>query len=416
MMQLLYSFSIYMIDILVAVASLFDPKARQLIRGRKGWQDTLQNAVQQYGEKMIWFHCASLGEFEQGRPVIEKIRALQPSARILLTFYSPSGYEIRKNYEPANVVMYLPSDTPANARKFVQTARPAMAVFIKYEFWYNFIRYCDEEGVPMVSISSIFRPEQAFFSSWGLFFRDRLKKFSAFFVQDEKSRSLLGSIGITDVTVSGDTRFDRVNDICSHPQDIGKAEKFCTGSDVMVLGSTWPSDIKILAGLINDLSVPLKFMIAPHNIDKAHLAGIEAALSVPVVRFSSDTIPPEARVMIVDNVGMLYSLYRYGKIAYVGGAFKGGLHNILEPAAYGIPVIFGNHPSNSKFRETGGLMAAGGGFTVRDEHELTDTVKKLLTEPEVYKNCAEASRRYITGNTGATEKIVQYLMSVQNQT
>ena len=414
-MQLLYNFSIYLIDILVAVASLFDSKARQLVRGRKGWHNKLQEAVQQHGEKMIWFHCASLGEFEQGRPVIERIRQRHPEARILLTFFSPSGYEIRKNYEPANVVLYLPSDTPANARKFVQTAKPAMAVFIKYEFWYNFIRYCDREQVPMISASSIFRPEQAFFSTWGSFFRNWLLKFSAFFVQDEKSRSLLASIGITNITVSGDTRFDRVNDICSHPQAIGKAEKFCEGSDVMVLGSTWPSDIKLVAGLINNTDVPLKFMIAPHNIEKTHLAAIDSVLKVPVTKYSSESFSPDARVMIIDNVGMLYSLYRYAKIAYVGGAFKGGLHNILEPAAYGIPVIFGNHPSNRKFRETAGLMAAGGGFAVRDEQELHTTVNKLLAEPEVYKNSSEASRHYIMNNTGATEKIVTYLMSFQNQ-
>jgi 3-deoxy-D-manno-octulosonic-acid transferase len=414
MMQALYNVTIYLINILVAMASLFDPKARQLLRGRKGWHHTLQNAVEQYGEKMIWFHCASLGEFEQGRPVIERIRKSYPSVRILLTFFSPSGYEIRKNYEPANIVLYLPSDTPANARKFLKTAKPSMAVFIKYEFWYNFIRFCALEEIPMVSVSSIFRPDQVFFSRWGSFFRNRLKKFSAFFVQDEKSRELLESIGIKEIAVSGDTRFDRVSDICSHPADIEKAGLFCAGNDVMVLGSTWPSDIKMAASLINDLSVKMKFMIAPHNVERAHLKGIEEILTVPYIKFSEESPSGDARVMIIDNVGMLYSLYRYGKIAYVGGAFKGGLHNILEPAAYGLPVIFGQHSSNRKFRETSALIERGGAFAVTDGQQLSNIVKRLLADPEFYIACTEASRNYIRDNTGATDKIVSYIMSGMN--
>ncbi len=392
------------------IASFIEPRARNLLRGRKGWHRKLDEAVQQFGKEMIWFHCASLGEFEQGRPVIEKLKQIKPQARILLTFYSPSGYEVRKNYQPADIVLYLPSDTPRNAEKFIRTADPEMAVFIKYEFWFNFIYYARQQGIPVISVSSIFRNDQIFFKPWGKFFRNMLYNFSAFFVQDEASRALLEKTGVKEVTVSGDTRFDRVHDICSHPVDIEMASRFSKDSCVVVLGSTWPSDMKIFYSLINDHKTSLKFMIAPHNISDSQLREIESNLKVPNTRYSKGEFSDDTRVLIIDNVGMLYSLYRYGKIAYVGGAFRGGLHNILEPAAYGIPVIFGNHVSNKKFRETSAMVKTGGGFSVRDETELKSIISRLTSEDDFYEASAKASAEYIRSNTGATAKIVDYIL------
>lgn len=414
MTKLIYDISIYVLNALLTLASLFDPRAGNLINGRKGWYVKLKEATGKIGTHMIWFHCASLGEFEQGRPVIERIKQLHPDRKIMITFFSPSGYEIRKNYEPADTVLYLPSDTPGNARKFIESAKPAMAVFIKYEFWYNFISSCKENHIPLISISSVFRTGQIFFKPWGNLFRNMLNNFEIFFVQDDRSRELLEQIGIKKAMVSGDTRFDRVHDICSHPKDIDLAARFSNGSPVMVLGSTWPSDMKIFFGMLNDTSLNLKFIIASHNISEPHLREIESPLQVPFARFSSGYISENTRILIIDNVGMLYSLYRYGKIAYVGGAFKGGLHNILEPAAYGIPVLFGNHPSNARFRETAGLTAAGGGFPVSDTSELRKIIGKLISEREFYENAARASAEYIISNTGATDKIVHYISSHLN--
>ncbi len=412
MVRFFYNISIHLLNTLLALAAIFDPRARKLYRGRKGWYSKLKKAVEMNGEGMIWFHCASLGEFEQGRPVIEKLKELRPASRILLTFYSPSGYEIRKNYEPADAVIYLPSDTRSNARRFITTARPSLAIFVKYEFWYNFIESCRSRNIPLLSISSIFRTDQVFFKPWGEFFRNMLKDFSAFFVQDEASGELLKTIGISNVTVSGDTRFDRVNDICSHPKEIELASQFSNGSDIMVMGSTWPSDMKLLSEFINESDPSLKFMIAPHNIHESKLLELERSLTVSTVRFSASDLSGDPRVLIIDNVGMLYSLYRYARIAYVGGAFKGGLHNILEPAAYSIPVIFGNHPSNKKFRETDGLASAGGGFAVSNLEELKTLVLRLMKEKEAYEKAAMSAGNYIRMNTGATGKIVDHILSL----
>lgn len=411
MQKILYNISIALLNVLLKVISPLNGRAKRLIQGRKGWHGKLKEAVDRYGEGMLWFHCASLGEFEQGRPVIEQIKNEHPDRKILLTFFSPSGYEVRKKYDKADMILYLPSDTRSNASQFIQTARPCLAVFIKYEFWYNFIDACEKFNVPIISISTIFRPSQFFFKPWGGYFRKHLKKFSFFFVQDKKSEELLAGIGIGNVTVSGDTRFDRVSEISSNPREISQAAKFCGDASIMVLGSTWPSDMKILYPLINDPGIPLKFIIAPHHVHEKQLVEIENALAVPSARFSAAGIAEGLKVLLIDNVGMLYSLYRYATIAYVGGAFHGGLHNILEPAAYGIPVLFGNHPTNSKFRETGDLIRTGGGFAVRDGNELRSVIMRLTNEREFYSSAAQASRKYISGNTGATEKIVTYIGS-----
>ena len=358
---------------------------------------------------MLWFHCASLGEFEQGRPVIEKIKSQNPGIKILLTFFSASGYEVRKNYNKADAILYLPSDTVTNARRFLKIAKPAMAVFVKYEFWYNFIDACKLNMVPIISISAVFRSGQIFFRPWGGFFRKNLKSFSHFFVQEQNSLLLLNKIGLSNITVSGDTRFDRVYQLRNQQNEINRVAEFSKYANVMVLGSTWPSDIRILRELINDLTIPLKFIIAPHHIRKKEFSSIERSLNVAHARFSDTEIPEGTRVLIIDNIGMLSSLYKYGKIAYVGGAFAEGLHNILEPAVYGLPVIFGNNRSNSKFMEVEGLISAGGGFAISDENDLRSIVLKLLNEPEFYKSVVSASCTYVLNNIGATDRIVSYI-------
>jgi 3-deoxy-D-manno-octulosonic-acid transferase len=405
----LYNIAVYLLNVLLGIAAVFNNRARKIIQGRKNWDHHLKSAVEKHGQGMLWFHCASLGEFEQGRPVIEKIKSLYPGTKIMLTFFSASGYEVRKNYPQADVILYLPSDTVINARRFLQMAMPAMAVFVKYEFWYNFIDACKCNKVPIISISAVFRPSQIFFRPWGGFFRRNLKSFSHFFVQDQNSLLLLNKIGLSNVTVSGDTRFDRVNQLRNQQIEIPRASEFSKDSNVMILGSTWPSDIRIFKELINDLTIQLKFIIAPHHIHKKKLSRLERQLKVSYSRFSDPGELDGSRVLIIDNIGMLSSLYKYGKITYVGGAFAEGLHNIIEPAVYGLPVIFGDSSSNSKFMEVPGLINAGGGFAISSAIELRSIVLRLMNEPDFYRTAASASGNYVINNIGATDRIVSFI-------
>lgn len=363
---------------------------------------------------LVWIHCASLGEFEQGRPIIERLRKEFTDYKILLTFFSPSGYEVRKNYPGADYVFYLPFDTPNNARKWVEVTRPSLAIFVKYEFWYNYSEELRKANIPLISASAIFREDQVFFRNIGSPMRSVLRNFSHFFVQNQTSAKLLQSIGINNVTVAGDTRFDRVYEITSSKERILVAEQFKGDEKVMVAGSCWAEDMEVLAAFITE--TPIKFIIAPHEISETFLSEIERSIVGKTVRFSKASNEAElesAKVLLIDNVGMLSKLYRYGEFAYVGGAFGKGLHNILEAACYGIPVFFGNK-NYQKFNEARELIMLGGAFEVNDFADLRGKYEMVNT-PENFMLACEVTRNYVLNNLGATDKVVQYCRTVLNK-
>lgn len=361
----------------------------------------------------IWFHAASLGEFEQGRPMMEKIKAEHPEYKILLTFFSPSGYEVRKNYNGADVICYLPFDTPYRVKKFIHLANPVMAVFIKYEFWGNYLKELHNKGIPVYIISAIFRPDQLFFQWYGKSYRKMLHHFTHLFVQDERSRKLLEEFGITNVSVTGDTRFDRVLDIHKQAREIAIVEKFVSSCDgrqpvTLVAGSSWPQDEEILIPYFH-AHPEMKLIIAPHEIHREHLLSIESMLKRPSVRLSEahENDLSTKDCLIIDSFGLLSSIYRYGQIAYIGGGFGAGIHNTLEAAVYGIPVLFG--PKYHKFKEAKDLIAVGGGFTVDGAASFGAKMDELLTDPEALTAAGRAAGEFVSNNAGATGMILKKL-------
>lgn len=414
--KLLYNLSMQIIRGGLLLLSPFHSKAAGITKGNKKALKQLKAGRAENPGKYIWFHCASLGEFEQGRPVIERLKKEKPEYKILLTFFSPSGYEVRKDYSGADIVSYLPLDTKKNAREFIRIARPEIAVFVKYEFWLHYLQELQAQHIPAISISSVFRPGQIFFKKYGTFYRNFLQYFEHFFVQDEVSRKLLKEAGFNNVTIGGDTRFDRVLEISKIPLDIPAVKAFTSGHRTLVIGSSWPQDLELLQFLFKVETVPLKYIIAPHEIDPHNLLKIEKSIVEPVIRYSQiqDKDPGRYRFMIVDTIGILSSLYRYGDLAYVGGAFGQGLHNILEPAAFGIPVLFGKSKKNKKYLEAGELVKAGGAFDVNTSHQLINTVKHLLQDAGAMKKAGTASKQYILNKTGATETILKYLLEKLN--
>jgi 3-deoxy-D-manno-octulosonic-acid transferase len=409
---LIYNLVIQLLRFGVWLAAPFHAKARLFVNGRRDVFERLRSGLGSSQSPLIWIHCASLGEFEQGRPVMEAFRREYPRHRILLTFFSPSGYEVRKDYPGADMVAYLPFDTPSNARKWMLVTKPRLAVFIKYEFWLNYTRRLRRAGVPIISVSSIFRPDQIFFRSHGYLFRAILRNFDRFFVQEAGSTKLLSSIGITNVTVAGDTRFDRVNGIIRAAEKIPVAEMFKGNDTVLVAGSTWPEDLEVLIPFINE-SVAHKFIIAPHEITEDNLVAIENAIDGSVVRFSRAAEVADlysGKVLLIDNVGMLSRLYRYGEFAYVGGGFGKGLHNILEAACYGVPVFFGNR-SYHRFAEARELIMRGGAFEVGDFAEFREKFGSVSL-PENFLLACEVTKSYVQENLGATEKVMRYCRTI----
>lgn len=404
----MYSIGIYLIAGLVHIAALFNAKAKAFVNGRSDLFSALQAAFKSVSAPVAWVHCASLGEFEQGRPIIEKFKKEFPTFKILLTFFSPSGYEVRKNYALADFVFYLPWDTPVNAYQFVAITHPKIAFFIKYEFWRNYTHALASKNIPILSVSSIFREDQVFFKSYGNWYRSILKKFNHFFVQNEKSIRLLKSIGLNNVTIAGDTRFDRVNEVIIQAKEIPIAKTFKGTENVMVVGSCWSEDLELLAPHINSSVGKLKFIIAPHEIKESFLQEIETALNVKTIRYSlaKDQLE-EYDVLIIDNVGMLSSLYQYGEYAFVGGGFGKGLHNILEAACYGVPVFFGNK-NYQKFQEARDLIMRGGAFDVSDYADFKFKFELLINQPENYLLACEVTKSYVLENIGATNKIISY--------
>jgi 3-deoxy-D-manno-octulosonic-acid transferase len=403
-MKYLYNLGILIYIFLVRVISPFNSKARLWTRGRKEWETRLKGKVSP-GNTNIWIHCASLGEFEQGRPLIEAIKKTRPEYRIILTFFSPSGYEIRKDYSTADYVCYLPSDTPGNARKFIDIVNPAAVIFVKYEFWDNYTLLLKRREIPLYLISGIFRKEQHFFKWYGGFFRKMLFRFSHFFVQDVESMDLLKGIGIENITVAGDTRFDRVIMIADSAKSIPQIEAFRGREKMFLAGSSWHQDEEIICRYINQNPERMKWVFAPHEIDKANIERLEKLFRTKVARFSEFTEESAgARVMIIDNIGMLSSAYRYAYIAEIGGGFGKGIHNVLEAASWGIPVLFG--PNHKKFREAVELITLGGARCFGSYEDFSGIIDNWLTESEEYLKSAASASKYVKQNTGATNKIL----------
>jgi 3-deoxy-D-manno-octulosonic-acid transferase len=404
-MKVLYNIGIQIFSLFAYLIAPFNSKASLWVRGRKNWDRNISKKIRP-GDRTIWMHCASLGEFEQGRPVIEAIKKEMPEFKIILTFFSPSGYEIRKNYEMADCISYLPSDTPGNAAKFIGLVRPEKVIFVKYEFWNNYISELYRNKIPLYLISGIFRQGQHFFKWYGAFFRAMLGKFERIFVQDQNSLELLASIGIEQVTLAGDTRFDRVVQIAGTARKIYQIEQFRGNEKLFLAGSSWKQDEEIIAEYINMFPHKMKWVFAPHEIDKANIDRLEKLLKVKCVRFSeSGKVEDEARVMIMDNIGMLSSAYSYAYIAAIGGGFGKGIHNILEPACWGIPVVFG--PNFEKFREAVDLKNRGGAETFSTQDEFRKILDLWLSDEKCYRSCAEEAAKYVKENTGATGIIIK---------
>ena len=407
-MRLLYNAGIFLYSAIAWIIAPFNRKARAWVNGRKNWYDSLKGKIVA-GEKYIWIHCASLGEFEQGRPVIESIKKEKPAYRILLTFFSPSGYEIRKNYPLADIICYLPYDTPGNAEKFISLVNPAIAIFVKYEFWDNFISGLNRKMIPLYLISGIFRKEQLFFRWYGGFFRKILGKFTRIFVQDQESLELLKAIGIINVSVAGDTRFDRVAEIAGQTKEIPQMGRFRGSEKLFLAGSSWKPDEEIIAKYINSYPGIMKWVFAPHEIDNENIERLEKLFTVKSVRFTEFTDnSADARVMIMDNIGMLSSAYRYASIAAVGGGFGKGIHNILEPACWSIPVLFG--PNFGKFREAVDLIAMEGAKSFNDYDDFEEILNLWISDETEYRKAATRAGDYVNKNRGATDLIMKEIV------
>lgn len=401
----MYNFVIYIYLFAVKLVSLFNPKVKLMVKGHSEVFDILKSKIEK-DKKYIWFHAASLGEFEQGRPLMERIRRQYPEYKILLTFFSPSGYEVRKNYQGADVICYLPFDTPRNARRFVKLANPCMAFFIKYEFWQNYLKNLQKHHVPTYSVSSIFRKNQVFFRWYGGKYFKVLTRFTHLFVQNEVSKELLASLNIRNVDVVGDTRFDRVIEIFEQAKQLPLVEQFKKNSMVMVAGSSWQPDEDIFIRYFNE-HPEMKLIIAPHVIGESHLTEIIGKLKRPYVRYTQAT--PEnveqADCLIIDCFGLLSSIYRYGEIAYVGGGFGVGIHNVLEAAVYGIPVLFG--PNNQRFQEARQLLETKGCFEIHNYEEFKKKMDRLMTDAPYLEKCGKLSGDYVKQHAGASDKVIK---------
>ncbi len=411
-MQQIYSFLIVCYGLSIRVASVFNKKASLWIKGRKQYWAILEKTFASApfnhpGRKLAWFHCASLGEFEQGRPIIEAFKLQHPGYLILLTFYSPSGYEVRRAYNGADLVLYLPLDTPSNVRRFVETVRPDIVFYVKYEFWFNFLSYLQVKKIPTILVSAVFRPDQHFFKGYGEWPRKVLKGFTRIFVQNEDSLELLQFIGIENAEVCGDTRFDRVAAIAAKPLIVEIAVAFSESHRILVAGSTWSADEELIFNLIGHNTHKLRFIIAPHEINSAHIESLMLRAGKKAVRFSKTT--PEqvkaAEILIIDSVGLLSQLYQYGTLAYIGGGFGVGIHNILEASAFGLPVFFG--PNYHKFNEARELVKLGGAFEVSNSGELLQKTDALLSDKQKLSQAVEISMDYVRTGCGATEIILQ---------
>lgn len=408
-MNLLYNIAMAATCWGMHLASPWHHKAKLTVQGQARTIPYLKETLDPDGG-YIWIHAASLGEFEQGRTLIEKMREEQPDAKILLSFYSPSGYEVRKNYDKVDAVCYMPVDTPRRVKEFLDVVRPKMAIFVKYEFWGNFLEQLKQRNVPTYIISSIFRPNQSFFKPWGGMFRKMLGCFTHLYVQDDESRELLHGIGIDNVTVCGDTRLDRVLQIKAQAKEFPEIAAMTSGDKLtLVMGSSWQPDEDIIIPYFNS-HPEMKLIIAPHEFDESRLDAMMARITRPVARYTKlDQVddPSQLDCLIIDCFGILSSLYRYGDVAYVGGGFGSGIHNVPEAAVYGIPVIFG--PRHEKFREALELKQCGGAFAIDDAQQCHAVLDRLLSDNHALQQAGSAASNYINTHTGATHRIYQEL-------
>lgn len=401
-MDFLYNTGISLYKLGVRAASLKNHKAKQLLEGQARTFSYLKERLTP-GTRYIWIHAASLGEFEQGRPLIEMIKAKQPDAHIVLSFFSPSGYEVRKGYNMVDAVVYLPFDLPENVDRFINSVNPQMAIFIKYEFWGNYLKTLKRRGIPTYLVSAIFRPGQVFFKPWGGMFREVLSCFTTMFVQNAASRTLLNKIGFNNVEVAGDTRFDRVADVRNAAKDFPVVERFVSNSKfTLVAGSSWQPDEDIIVPYFN--SHPgMKLILAPHEFDKERLDALLAKFERPVSLYSCASADEmeQCDALVVDCFGILSSLYRYGQVAYVGGGFGAGIHNVNEAAVYGMPVVFG--PNHKKFREATDLIACGGGFAIDGDEAFAKVMDKMLSNKAFLEKSGTIADKYIQSHLGATD-------------
>ena len=400
----MYSTLIQLYSLLIRLLSPFNTKAKLWIQGRQHIFEKIAKSpisVAERKQKLAWFHCASLGEFEQGRPVIEAFKQAFPEYKILLTFFSPSGYEIRKNYAEADYICYLPSDTKAHAQQFIALTKPDIVFFVKYEFWANYLREVKKNQIPAISFSAIFRPNQIYFKAYGRFFKDTLFCFNHILVQNEASKKLLQSIGFEAVTVAGDTRFDRVFQIASQKKQLSIVEQFKEEKEIFIVGSAWQQDMDILIPFMNQ-DTALKFIIAPHEIHEEEISAWQKQLKAKSICYSeAESVENTAdyQILIINNIGLLSSLYQYANYAFIGGAFGKGLHNILEAATFGMPIFFGNS-KYQKFQEALDLIALEGAFPVGSSSELLEKFSQINS------NATQITARYVEQNIGATNKVL----------
>ncbi|MBN2237614.1 MAG: 3-deoxy-D-manno-octulosonic acid transferase [Bacteroidales bacterium] len=407
-MRIIYTFFIIVYGFAIRIASLFNTKAKLWVNGRKDQYPKIKKALSENHKPLIWVHAASLGEFEQGRPIIEALKAKHAKYGIILTFFSPSGFEIRKNYEFADFVFYLPLDTPKNARQFLEIVPIELAIFIKYEYWYNYLSAIQKKHIPIVFISAIFRKQQLFFKAYGTWFLQHLKAVDWFFVQTSESLNLLQKIGITNASISGDTRFDRVAAIAQSAKENALVEKFKGSSKLLLAGSSWPEDEAIIYPLL--LRYPdLKIIFAPHQIDQKHINSIEKNALGKAFKYSDERANKltEKQVLIIDNFGLLSSLYRYADFTFIGGGFGAGIHNTLEAATFGMPIFIG--PKYEKFQEAKELIQLEVIEVVENEIQLEQKLSFLLKNPNSSEKKANAARQYVQKQTGATAHILSTL-------
>lgn len=393
---------------LIYLASFFNIKAKQWIDGRKNWRN--QYIINHKSQK-IWFHFASLGEFEQGKPLLQAIRSQYPEKEIMITFFSPSGYEIRKNSTLGDYILYLPIDSEKNAIDFINLFKPEIAIFNKYEYWYFYFKILNEREIPLYITSAIFRPNQIFFKFYGGFNRKILSFATHFFVQNVESVDLLKSIGLNNCTLSGDTRFDSVLDLAKNKKEFPLIAQFKGDNQLIIAGSTWPEDETLLVNFLKSQPLNWKFIIAPHEISESKIQNLEKLLEGNCIRYSQivKKEQTDANVLIIDNIGMLSSLYSYGKIAFIGGGFGAGIHNTLEAAAWGLPIIFG--PNHQKFQEAKDLINLKGGFTISSQTDLDKILNKLIKDQDLRHQSGEIAKNYVSQNTGATAIIMKHIFN-----
>ena len=409
-MRLIYSFGIHLYHFSIHIASAFSPKAKKWVSGRKNLFINLEKTIAQ-SSNIVWFHCASLGEFEQGRPLLEAYKKTYPSDKILLTFFSPSGYEIRKNYEKADFVFYLPIDTSKNAIKFLDITQPKMVFFIKYEFWFNFIETINKKNIPSYLVSGIFRPNQLFFQYYGKWALDQLKKFTYLFVQDKASSQLLSKYGINNHNITGDTRFDRVLEVAQNTRELADIKLFCNEKFTIVSGSSWDQEDELISKFISEENYQGKIIIAPHEIDRDKIEKLQKNLKGSVELWSNRTKVDLSQysILIIDEIGILSSIYKYANVALIGGGFGKGVHNVLEAATFGIPILVG--PNYEKFKEVIDLINLGAATEISDQREFNAVLKKFIDFESIRNAKGDLAKKYVQEHSGSTQLIIKHISS-----